>query len=403
MPVLAAPTARPAAGTPSTPDTAPPPSKGIIPFTRASQKKSALIGQYGPYAISAAQFNVPAIQVRPAGFLARVRIKVVCTTAGNAAAVAFQNDAPWNILQNIGFLSPGGDTIISNIDGFMLAMLLKYGAFASGVRDPLADPTFARITGAGATGGSFTFMVDIPVEIDSRDAFCTLQNMNASQQFVLQLFLNTTAQLYTTPPTTPGSVVLTLAMEYYSAPDPANGSGGIPQAEFPPGEGSISLLQVQTPPIVPNTNQRSQLVNVGNVNRFHLLILRDGTQTRTEAAWPQTWNYYVNNDLIFYKDKDLWRSQMAIEYNLRGGVTAVPTLNALDNGVYVLTDFMNSGESGGMEVNGAANRNNFLVTGTGTNVEIEAIPWGAAAVSLAVVTNALKPASAQALYAPQLV
>jgi hypothetical protein len=362
-----------------------------------------LIGQYGPYTLNTQQTTLPAIQIRPAGFLARILLKIVGTTSGNAAAVAFANDAPFNLLQNIGFLSPGGDVLLSNIDGFMLQMVNKYGAFASGTRDPLAYPNFSKVTGTGATGGSFEYFVDIPVEVDSRDAFCTLQNMNASQQFVLQMTLNTVAQLYTTAPTTAPNVTITLAMEYYSAPDPTNGSGGIPQAAFPPGNGSLSLLQVQTPPIVASTNMRTQLVNVGNVNRFHIFILRDSSGVRTEAGWPQTTNYYVNNDLHYFKDKDLWRAQLAQEYALRGGITATPTLNALDNGVYPFTDFMNAGESGGMKVDGASNRNRYLVTGTGTNVELEAVPWGAAAYSLQVVTNALKPSSAQALYAPQLV
>lgn len=388
-------TAAGAGGTQNTPAV-----QASIPFTRASRPKSALVGQYSPV-FSAAQNALAAIQVRPAGFLARLRIKVVATAAANAATVVFAADGPFAVLQQISFTSPAGETVMSNIDGFALYALNKYGAFASGTRDPLADPTYSVTAGAGGTGGSFKFMLDIPVEVDSRDAFCTLQNMAANQQFILQISTGTLAQVYTTAPTTAPTLQVTVTMEYYSAPSATN-EDGIPQQPFPTGIGSLSLIQTQQPPIVPNTQQKTQLINVGNTIRFWLFILRTAGGVRTEADWPVLANLYVNNDLHFYKDKDLWRSQMAIGYKLFGGITATPTVNALDNGVYVLTDFMDGGSSGGMVVQGSSDRNQWLVTGTGTGIDFEAVPWGNAAGSLQVITNSIKPASPQAIYAPQV-
>jgi hypothetical protein len=393
-------TARPAQGA-TAPAAAAQQAQPPIPFIRASRKKSALVGTITATPTTT-QLSLAAQQIRPAGFLARIRLVVQGTTAGNAAAVAFAADAPWNILQQIGFVSPAGDTIMSTIDGFTLFALNRYGAFASGRRDPLADPTYSVTTGAGATGGSFKFMLDIPVEVDSRDAFCTLQNMAANQQFILQLSLNTLANIYTVAPTSAPSVTVTAVMEYYSAPNPTNGDG-YPQQVTPSGNGSLSLIQIQTPSIVPSTTQNIQLVNVGNTIRFALFILRNASGVRTETDWPTVTNFYVNNDLYFYKNKDLWRSQMAIEYGATAGITAAPTLNALDAGVFVLTDFMNSGSAGGMEVNGASNRNQFLVTGSGTGFNIEAgTAWGAAASSLLAVENVIKPANPQSLYAPEI-
>jgi len=382
------------------PQGANPPAANLpaIPFIRASRKKSALVTTL-TNTPTTTQITLAAAQIRPAGFLARIRLVVTATTAANAATVAFQPDAPFNILQQIGFVSPAGDTIMSTLDGFSLFVLNKYGAFGSGTRDPLADPTYSVVAGAGATGGSFKFMLDIPVEIDSRDAFCTLQNMAANQQFILQMSLNTLANVYTTPPTTAPAVVIVAVMEYYSAPNATNGDG-YPQATTPQGNGSLSLIQIQTPPIVANTTQNLQLINVGNTFRAQFFILRTAGGVRTEVDWPTVFNIYVNNDLYFYKQKDLWRSQMAIEYQYRGGITAAPTVNALDAGVFVLTDFMNAGSQGGMQVDGSSNRNMYLVTGSGTGFNIEAgTPWGAAAGSLLAITNAIKPANAQSLYA----
>jgi len=68
--------------------------------------------------------------------------------------------------------------------------------------------------------------------------------------------------------------------------------------------------------------------------------------------------------------------------------------------VFVATDFMNDGSSGDSNVDGASNRNLFLVTGSGTAFNIEAVSWGAAASSLLVIENVIRPASPQAMYQP---
>ena len=369
-----------------------------IPFIRASRKKSALVTTL-TNTLTTTILPLAAAQIRPAGWLARIRLVVTAVTSGNIASVAFAADAPWNVLQQIGFISPAGDTIMSTLDGFSLFVLHKYGAFGSGPRDPITDPTYSTTSGTAATGGSFKFMLDIPVEVDSRDAFCTLQNMAANQQFILQMSLNSIANVYTTAPTTPPTVTVTAIMEYYSAPNATNGDG-YPQATTPQGNGSLNLNQIQTPPIVAGSTQNIQLINVGNTIRAQFFILRTPAGVRTEVDWPTVFNVYVNNDLYFYKNKDLWRSQMAAEYRYTLGITAAPSVNALDAGVYVLTDFMNSGSAGGMHVDGASNRNQYLVTGSGTGFNIEAgTPWGAGAGSLLAITNAIKPANAQSLYA----
>lgn len=374
----------------------------MIPFVRASRPKSGIVTTLSATPTTA-QITLNPIQVRPSGFLARVRLTVTGVTSANAATVVFQPDAPFNVLQQIGFSSPAGDTIYSTFDGFTLYCVNKYFALATGRRDPVADPTYSVTTGVGAgLGGSFKFMIDVPIEVDSRDAFGVLMNMAANQQFVIQASLNTIAGIYSTAPTTAPVVTIIAVMEYYSSPDSTNGDG-IAQQQQPSGAGSLSLLQIQTPPIVANTTQRIQLINVGSVIRCGLFILRNSSGVRTEADWPVTTNLYINGDLHFYKNKDLWRSQHAIEYNLTGGIAASPTVNTLDAGVYPFTDFINRGGMGGMKVDGASNRNLWLVTGSGTGFEIEAgTAWGANAFSLLAVQNTIKPITPQALYVPEL-
>lgn len=372
----------------------------VIPFTRASRKKSRLIGQFGPTVVNANVQAQPPIALPAAGFLARIRLTVVGTTTANAAAVVFQNDAPFVALQQVSLLTASGDTVMGVVDGFTLAMYQKYGAFATGTFDPVIEPNYSVVTGVGAgAGGSFQFNVTIPVELDSRDAFCTLQNMAANQSFLLQYAINNVAQIYKTAPTTAPSITVTAVMEYYSAPATNNADGAV-QATFPPGNGSVSLLQTQTPVIAPSTQQNIQLINVGNTIRFAMFILRDAAGVRTEVDWPAATNFYVNGDPWLYKTAAQWRADLAQQYNLRAGIAATPTANALDAGVFILTDFMNDGASGGKNVDGTSNRNQFLVTGSATAFNVEAVNWGAAAKTLLVVENVIRPSSPSAMYQP---
>ena len=372
----------------------------VIPFTRASRKKSRLVLQTAAVTLNTTVQAVPALQIPAGGFLKRLKLSIVANTAANAAAVVFNPDAPFNLLQQISLLSPNGDTLINVIDGFSLYVINKYGAIGTGKYDPLANPGYSAVAGAGATGGSFAYEAVIPVETDSRDAFTALQNMAANQSYLLQFSFNTLALIYATAPTTAPAVTVTIVMEYWAAPAPTN-ADGVMQASFPVGNGSVSLLQTQTPAIVAGSQQNIQLVNVGNVIRAVFLILRTAGGVRTEVDWPTVSNWYLNNDPLYYKTKTQWKNAMAQNYGYFAGTTNTPTLNSLDAGVFVLYDFMNDGGTGDYVVQGGSNRDLYLVTESSTAFNYEAVSWGASASTLFVIEHVIRPISAQALYAPQ--
>lgn len=402
MPMPGAPTvARPATASGNQGGQAPA-AAPMIPFTRASRKKRRLAGSFGPITLNTTQQPLAPIQLPAAGFLKWIRLEVTITAAGNSAAVAWKNDAPFSVLQNISFLSANGDSLISLIDGFTLYCLNKYGAFASGCIDPVADPNYSIVTGTGATGGSAHFNIRIPVEVDSRDAFCALQNMAANQSFLLQISLNSLASLYSVLPTAAPTVTLRLVMEYWGAPAQQN-ADGVAQSTMPPGNGSVSLIQTQTPGINPGSFQNVPLLNVGNTVRFIMLVLRDAAGVRTETDWPDVFNLYVNNDPWLYNTRNNWRADLAAQYDLFGGISATPAATKLDNGVFILQEFMNDGASGDGVVNGASNRNLLLPTGSATAFNIEANNWGAAASTLFVVTNSIRPRDPASTYAPNLI
>jgi hypothetical protein len=370
----------------------------LIPFTRAARKKSRIVGTYSG-TVGTAQVPLPPIQIPANGYIRDLILDFTLTTAANAATVAFQNDAPFNVLQQVSLAAANGDSLINPLDGFAVAMVNKYGAFDSQGQDPLFDPTYSKVVGAGSTGGSAHFQFEIPFEYDSRDACGALPNMAANQSFLLQGFINTLANLYTTAPTTAPTWSLTITAEYWAAPAAMN-TQGVAQQTAPRCNNLVSLLQVANPPIVPGTDQVFQLPNVGNTVRWIMFILRNASGVRDDADWPNVFNLFVNNDLWLYKTKNNWKRQMAQDYNFPGGIQTSPTVNCLDTGVYIITDFMNDGGQGSEYVSSSANRDLMLVTGSGTALNVEAQNWGGSASSLQVITNSLRIPDPSSFYAP---
>lgn len=371
----------------------------LIPFTRAARTKSVKIGSW-TNAMTTAQQQLAPIQIPANGYIRRLLVEIQCVTGGNAAATALKADAPANILTNISLAAANGDSLINPLDGFDLAMIMKYGAFASDAasRDMLADPAYSVTTGAGATGGSFTLQYDIPFEVDQRDALGCLPNMAANQAFLLQLTLNSSGNIYSTAPTTLGTVTMNITAEYWAAPAPVNAQG-IAQQVGPRVANAVSLLQTQMPTITPSTDQTIQLLNVGNSVRWVMFILRDSSNVRTESSWPAQSDFLINNDIWLVKRINTWIRQMGSDYRLTGAKAAVPTLKALDNGVYILSDFMNSGSPGHV-ASGSANRDGYLVTGSATAFNFESISWGTNANNLKIITNSLRVPDPGSFYAP---
>lgn len=389
-------TARPAAPTGAAPQAAAP----AIPFTRAARKRT-LGFAFPASSLTGATQPLASVQVPPAGYLRYLELNFVGTTAGNAAAVAFANDGPFSLIQQISLSSANGDQLIQPIDGFTLYAINKYFGLSFGKWQPQLDPSWLATTGAGATGGSFNFTLFVPIERDSRDAFCALENMAANQAYSLNVILNPASSVYTTAPTTLPQITVTGTMHYWAAPAQTSSAGDLQQTA-PNGLGSVALIQQQTPPIVAGSVQNIQLLNVGNTIRTLMFVLRNAAGARDSSQWPAQTNFIVNNDVWYQKYKTAWQAQLQKAYGFTAApsTTAIGAANALDAGVFTLIDFINDGSVGDNIVDAAQNRDLWLVTGSATALNLDAHQWGATAGSLEVVQDTIRPSSPQALYAP---
>lgn len=165
-------------------------------------------------------------------FLRGVWVIVTGTTAGNSATPVVAADGPFNVIQSITFSDSGGVPVVGPLTGHQLAMVNKYGGYTN-LGDPRADATFNVTTGSGATAGSFTFILYVPLEITSRDCLGALQNKSSSSQMQLSITLNTEAAVYSTNPTSAPSVNVTCIESGWLQP-PASSLTGTPYTQSPP-------------------------------------------------------------------------------------------------------------------------------------------------------------------------
>lgn len=372
-----------------------PKTVATVPFTRASREKSKQAFVVASVALDAATgtTNNP-IQVPAGGFLKYIDIRVVGVTAANAANVTFDADGPYNVISYLDVRNSAGDSLIVPLTGFQLYLINKYGAVGS--QPPYADPRYSTTatTGAGATGGSFEFILRIPLEADPRDAFCAAPNLASNKSYFVQINYNASNNVYGTAPTTPPTVTTTGVMYYWSQPNQMN-SGEVTQQVAPMGNGSASLWRLDLPAI--NTgDQLVDLHNVGNIIKTVIFTLRDANGDRTSTDWPDTAQIVLNDDILHYLPVDFWTDNMRKAY---GYVGTIDTAGGLDTGVFVIHEW--NDQDGMVFVDGP--RDQWLVTSKTTSLQIRATSFGANASRFEVLSNEFKPTSPAALYSPNIV
>lgn len=298
-------------------------------------------------------------EVTPTGFLGLVWLLVTCTTAGNAATVAFADDAPFNALSRVEFRDVGSQPQIGVIDGYQLYVVNKYGGYVN-VGDPKWSNYYSVTAGAGATGGSFQYVLFLPIRVVMRDAFGELENTSASATFTVDVSLNTTANVYDTAPTNAGTVRLRYLLEGHQDPNDTD-INGFPVAQAPPASQTTQYWESSPIDIATGTFNRT-IRNFNGLLRMMVFIARGSSDTLRstgETAFdgaPFSLQYEANllwNSVPF----DLWRHWIATHYGYTGDLPAAgtesakTTAGARDHGVYPVWDWiLNFGHKPGEEL-----------------------------------------------------
>jgi len=271
---------------------------GAAPFTRLSRQGQIL----GPAQAGLAYGSLWTPTLKPVGgYLRFLSYTVTMQGQSGAASATLQQDAPYNIIQNLFLRDPYGQPILQ-ADGFSLNLIDFYGGQRGMLgfnNDVGAKPSF--VTPVQAAGASnFSFNLELPLEMDS-SGYCSLASMNAASQPQLQVQFNPLASVYGgTVPTTPGTNLSQINETFWMAPVDN------PQIA-PPDIGSSaqwSVTRAQTL-ISSNAFQRIVLPRVGTFIHTLILILRDTGTTpannRVEAYPPSDLSLWIDGVPILFE------------------------------------------------------------------------------------------------------
>jgi len=258
------------------------------------------------------------------GFLSGAFIRITGTTAGNSADTAFEADGPFIAIQSLIFSDIGGKQIIGPITGWDLYVLNKFGGFAySG--DAKSSSVYSVTTGTGATGGSFRFVLRLPVQFRKRDASGSLSNRNASATFRVQVTLNNLASLYDTAPTAAPSVNVKIAQFGWMSSDQRDFKGNS-ASPTPNGIGSLAYVDKESITISAGAiNQR--LATFGGLLRMVLFELRDSTGSRAqgEADWFDRFQLEIDKTKPYDRTAVTWDHILSEDFGLSATAEAITT------------------------------------------------------------------------------
>lgn len=329
--------------------------------------------------------DLPTYSLNSSGFLTDIYVWVVGTTAGNAAAVTFASRGPFNALASIEFDDVNNKPVVGPFDGWELSQIDKLGGYLFS-DDPKSSPTYVATTGAGATGGSFEFILRIPIQLVPRDALGSLPNKSNTSTYKVKTRLNATANIYGVAPTNAPSVRVRMQPVSWWEPDDADLKGR-PYDQQPPAVTSTQYWVRNDYPINPGAVSPS-LDAVGFPIRNLIFLIEDAAGSRTvgETDFPDPFMLQVEANILMDRFKRVWQHRIAQAYGYTGAT--FDAAESHDNGVYVEPFCGDFTHKPGWET-----RYGYLETASGTRVQVKGTLGGAGTHQLRVYTNYVAPAS----------
>lgn len=261
------------------------------------------------------------------GYTAGLYILAECTGAGNATATAtFLEDAPFNVYEVVNLKDTNNKDILGPMSGHDLYLAVKYGGYAH-VGDAKASPIYSVTSGTGATQGSFTFVLYVPIEIAHRDALGALTNKSSSSVFKLDLTTAATTSVYsgaTGDPATSATLRTRVAQFGWMDSDTRDVKGN-PTSPEPPGINTVQYWDKQTFTFSSGAmNQR--LASFSGGLRTMIIELRDsdGSRTGNPADFPDPFTLNVDKTTLMTRLRTVWQHITGELYNHFNGAEVVP-------------------------------------------------------------------------------
>lgn len=328
--------------------------------------------------------NFPSEVVEPNGWLRGMWFIFDCVTAANAATVAFQADGPFSAISKITFKDVGNREVFGPLGGYEWLCIMKYGGYFE-LGDPRSDITYSATTGAGATGGAFTMVMYLPLEIVSRDALGDLENKSSSSTFKVEVVLAASTAVYSTPPTTLGTVRMRIALDGYTEPD-GQDANGLQLSDAPPAAGTMQYWTLEDDARSPGN--ASYLIQNGLGYSLRNLIFKlvdsNGSRTQGDSDWPDPLTLTFGKIQLFQRYKTIWNSKIGKAYGLTN--TTPNASLGRESGVYPVWFTDDFGLRPGNEL-----RNGYLNTKPGNVLKWQGTIGGSGVHTLYTLVNYVIP------------
>lgn len=298
---------------PNPPVKAPTPQRVTVPFRRATLRRTNML-QSESFTLSTSRLGIER-DIPGSGYITGITLRVKATTSGNTANVAFTEDAPWNFFDVLALRDVNGE--LFNLSGFncYLANLINANYKEGWVDSSTDTDLYQVVSGAGATGGSFTFLLHMPIVTNERDYLGLQGNQDRNQRYFLRTDVSGSGTVYSTAPTNLPNVVIEKIYENLAVPLPQD-SAGNPQEIFPRHYGTqhFTIATVSENPPAPGV-QNHWLKRLGNSIRWVALIFRvNGSRASAHApsARPTSIQLKIGDNVIYdetyeYRRYVMWR------------------------------------------------------------------------------------------------
>jgi len=280
---------------------------------------------------TAAPVQLPVWNISPTGWLRGLWFDFRMITAGNAATVVFNADpiaGGFSGVQKVIVYDLGGEVVVS-LSAYEWLVMNKFGGYFE-VGDPRADITFSQIAGVGAgLGGSFHFILYLPFEAVARDGLGVVQN-ESKPGWKVEIWMDSSAQTYTTPPTALGTLRVRAYPDSYTEPAAA-APNGRPFAQTPPLPGSLQYWKSENQGLPAGVAKYDLTNGVGFPIRNIIYYGRDAansTRATADGNWPDPATLLFGNINSFTRAKDLWISKMSRAFGLSSLGATVPAADS---------------------------------------------------------------------------
>jgi hypothetical protein len=339
----------------------------LAPFRAGTQPTYKPAGWSQTNTLTTTAIELPDYQVGPTNLLRGIEIEVTGTAAGNSATVVFNPDMPLGVLSTVNFQDSGGNSIVGSFDSYSVAMIMKYGGYAPGTSgDPRNSVVYTATAGSGGSGGSFSFVLRIPIEFIQRTGAGSLVNQTTQSPLVLSLTLTTEALVYSTAPTAAPSVLVSVDLLGYwkgsnAAANPAPKIAGSTQY--------WNRSNLGGGPVNGATDTYAPQIGIGNPIRTFLWFNYIAGGARSTTDWPSPLTVNYKGNLLFNMSKNQWQNQMSRWFGLTG--STADTGPGLDTGVFCFPFATDFGKDVGSEL-----MLSYLNTEVGDAIEFLGT-WGA--------------------------